>query len=215
MRLSMLITALLLTTPALLGLAPTAAARPDLPPVVDPEPTCMPVYREYDLGAVRYVSRDSCHAEIYVGGEQVWPPTAEPAAAGTCVNYAYIADYQWYYLCVDPKSSECKVYQKRVVGVTETRTCLVPTAAPADAGTCVPTSGGLDYQSYACVDAKDPGCAVYTLSHTDAGAEKRCYGVLQPSCLLIYWAHEVGPVKVESRSSCERQVYLYGEPILP
>lgn len=36
---------------------------------------CMPVYREYDFGAVRYVSRDSCHSEVYVFGEQVYPLT--------------------------------------------------------------------------------------------------------------------------------------------
>ena len=42
----------------------------------DPIPMdCMPVYREYDFGIVRYVSRDSCHAELYVLGEQVYPLT--------------------------------------------------------------------------------------------------------------------------------------------
>jgi hypothetical protein len=234
-----------------------------------PEPQCMPVYREYDFGAVRYVSKDSCSAEVYVNGEQVWPPTAQSGAVGNCVLLAFVHDYQWTYLCVEPKNTECAVYIKRVVGVTESRDCLVgvpatnvvascvlvmyvadyqwtylcvdpkntdcaayikhvsgvtetrtclvgvPAASPADAGTCVPTSGGLDYQSYACVEPKNAGCAVYTLSSTDSGVEKRCYGVLAPSCLDMYWGHEVGPVKVESRNSCHRQVYVFGEPVLP
>lgn len=32
---------------------------------------CMDVYREYDLGAVRIVMRDTCHTEVYVLGENV------------------------------------------------------------------------------------------------------------------------------------------------
>ncbi len=36
-----------------------------------PEPQCMQVYRDYDFGAVRVLSRNSCHAEVYVFGERV------------------------------------------------------------------------------------------------------------------------------------------------
>ncbi|HWG91826.1 MAG TPA: hypothetical protein VNZ52_13335 [Candidatus Thermoplasmatota archaeon] len=32
---------------------------------------CMQVYREYDFGIVRIVSRDSCHADVYVNGHNV------------------------------------------------------------------------------------------------------------------------------------------------
>ena len=38
-----------------------------------PAPQCMYYYYELDLGAVRYVQRDSCHAELYVLGERVLP----------------------------------------------------------------------------------------------------------------------------------------------
>ena len=53
---------------------------------------------------------------------------------------------------------------------------LAPTAA-AEAD-CIPTSGGLDYPSYLCTDPSNPKCAVYTLTTTDWGTEKHCYGVL-------------------------------------
>lgn len=58
---------------------------------------------------------------------------------------------------------------------------LVPMAfAPVAAAEpeCVPTSGGLDYPSYLCVDTSNPKCPVYTLTTTDWGTQKKCFGVL-------------------------------------
>lgn len=239
---------------AALSATPFAAAKPDLP-----TQECMPVYREYDFGIVRYVSRDTCHAEVYVNDEQVWPPLAQQgaapvdtcvvgeadcrgslacvernglgrtcipdpcyttdclgasSAADKCVVVIYIADYQWTYLCIDAGDASCLVYVKQVSGVNERTTCYGAPVATADSGTCIPVSGGMDYHSYVCADPKDAGCLVSTETSTDAGSETRCYGVLSPACLDMYWDADVGPVRVESRNSCHRQVYVFGQPVL-
>jgi hypothetical protein len=36
-----------------------------------PEPQCMPVYQEYDLGAVRIVRPNSCTTHVWVLGQQI------------------------------------------------------------------------------------------------------------------------------------------------
>lgn len=111
-------------------------------------------------------------------------PALAPAAAAEadlCVEYMYVADYHWYYACVDPKGGACAVYTKERHGMTWTESCLVETSATpsgAPSASCIPTSGGLDYHSYLCIEPSNPKCAVYTLSSSDWGIEKRCYGVL-------------------------------------
>ncbi len=59
-------TLIAVTLVVLVGLtfAPAAEAAP-------PEPTCMPVYREYDYGAVRIVSPNSCTLHVWVLGYQI------------------------------------------------------------------------------------------------------------------------------------------------
>ncbi len=47
-------------------------------------------------------------------------------------------------------------------------------AAPPAAATCVPTSGGMDYHSQACVDLSDLDCPVYHEQHTDWGVRRTC-----------------------------------------
>lgn len=61
-------------------------------------------------------------------------------------------------------------------------TAVAPPAAADDAGgpVCIPTSGGMDYHSFLCVDSSNPLCPVYTLTATDWGVQKRCFGVLRP-----------------------------------
>lgn len=157
------------------------------------------------------------------------PAAATGAPPGLCYNYLYVADYQWHYVCVDPRggtcavytyrsngvwSSEpdcvvdaprtaggdgcvflaqdldyrhylcvnltdpqCAVYAKRVSGGHETRTCIAGggLAAAEPEATCIPTSGGLDYHSFLCIDAGNPRCPVYTLHSTDRGTVKSCY----------------------------------------
>ena len=100
-----------------------------------------------------------------------------------CVQYMYIADYHWYWVCVAPKDPSCPVYFKEQHGVTVTKECVVETrpdaaALAAPEAACIPTSGGLDYPSWLCVDPSDPKCAVYTVTTSDWGVQKRCYGVL-------------------------------------
>jgi hypothetical protein len=55
---------------------------------------------------------------------------------------------------------------------------VASTPSAMAAPSCVPTSGGLDYPSYLCTDPEDPKCPVYTLTTTDSGVQKRCFGVL-------------------------------------
>lgn len=58
--------------------------------------------------------------------------------------------------------------------------CLVEsTTMPASepAAACIPTSGGMDYHSFLCIDASNPKCAVYTETSSDAGIRRRCYGL--------------------------------------
>jgi hypothetical protein len=66
-------------------------------------------------------------------------------------------------------------------------TLLLTTALLAFAGTanahhddadCQRIDGGMDYGTYLCTDTKDPLCPVYTVTYTDWGAQKRCFGVL-------------------------------------
>ena len=113
-------------------------------------------------------------------------PTASAAgdvAAIGCVQYMYIADYHWYYVCVDPKGGLCAVYFQERHGMTwSAKQCLVPLddAAPSavsPAAVCVPTNGGgLDYHSQVCVDAGDRRCLVLQEYSTDAGYVRKCYG---------------------------------------
>lgn len=61
MRIMLALTLVALTAVAV---APSASAGP-------PEPQCMPVYREYDFGAVRIVSPNSCTTHVWVLGHQI------------------------------------------------------------------------------------------------------------------------------------------------
>jgi hypothetical protein len=108
---------------------------------------------------------------------------AAPFAAATdapawdgCVQYAYVADYHWYWVCVAPKDLSCPVYFKEQHGVTVTKSCVVESGGVASPEvTCIPTSGGLDYPSFLCVDAGDARCPVYTITTSDWGVRKTCY----------------------------------------
>ncbi len=68
-----------------------------------------------------------------------------------------------------------------VIGITLVA-ALLATATPVSAdhenGKCERIDGGMDYGTYLCVDTSDPKCAVYTVTYSDWGSQKRCYGVL-------------------------------------
>lgn len=89
-------------------------------------------------------------------------PSASASAGDTCVEYAYVADYNWYYLCAGT-AGDCLLYQKHVSGVSETRTCYVSSDAPAfDAlPYCTPMTGDMDHQFSLCVGGSDPTCFAY------------------------------------------------------
>jgi hypothetical protein len=65
------------------------------------------------------------HRSTYLGSESYCVGVHAPAALPKCVEYAFVHDYQWYYVCVDLGGPiGCKVYHKRVVGVTDEITCI-------------------------------------------------------------------------------------------
>lgn len=158
--------------------------------------------------------------------------SASTSTSGLCYNYAYVADYQWHYVCVDPRGGTCAVYTYRSNGVVDgPKNCVVdaPTAAqggdpctrlvtdldysswlcvdktnggcpvwverrsggtvtsrtclglPEDGAavqsgaTCIPTSGGLDYHSFLCVEPGNPKCPAYQTWADDSGVHTRCY----------------------------------------
>lgn len=161
---------------SLVSVGPAAAA----------PPSCVTVYDFPDAGLRYCVDADAdCKVReeriTFLGTESrciVGPAGgADQAAADVaCVQYAYVADYHWYWVCVDPKDKSCAVSLKEQHGMTVTRQCLPGNVQTGSwtAGACVPTSGGMDYHSFVCVNASDPKCALYTLSSTDAGVQKRC-----------------------------------------
>lgn len=53
-----------------------------------------------------------------------------------------------------------------------------PAVADHDDAKCERIDGGMDYGTYLCVDTDDPRCPVYTVTYTDWGPQKRCFGVL-------------------------------------
>lgn len=99
--------------------------------------------------------------------------SAATESADLCVEYAYVADYHWYWVCVDPKGGACAVYFREQHGVTVTERCLkdeVVIVPPAPR--CVQYAQDLDYSHHLCVDATDASCAVY-LWRTSGGHETR------------------------------------------
>jgi hypothetical protein len=89
-------------------------------------------------------------------------PVATAQAGDTCVEYAYVADYNWYYLCASTKG-DCAVYQKHVSGVSESRTCLVSTviAQQGPVTSCTPMTGDMDHQFSFCATTGNLKCPVY------------------------------------------------------
>lgn len=88
---------------------------------------------------------------------------AEVSAAETCVQYAYVADYHWYWLCVNPKSTSCPVYEKAQHGVTVTRTCIGGDVTLNAEPICTPETGDLDYRWSYCAST-DLDCPLYRLA---------------------------------------------------
>lgn len=171
----------LLVLPALLAalLAPPgSASQPDVP--------CVLIGDQIDYKQYLCVDASDPACAVYVlyypSGEKacygVLPgPLDESAAPEGCVQYGQDLDYA-HYVCVNLTDPWCAVYLLRESGGHSQRTCLAggPIGAGAEPdASCVPTSGGLDYHSYLCVDPSNPRCAAYTLHHTDWGVRKTCY----------------------------------------
>lgn len=94
-----------------------------------------------------------------------------------CIQYAYVADYHWYWICVAPRDTSCPVYTKERHGMTYYRECVVerPTFDTQAVQFCIPTNGGgLDYHSHLCVDTSDLRCPVYHESASDWGVRRTC-----------------------------------------
>lgn len=105
---------------------------------------------------------------------------ADAGEAGACVHYAYVADYQWHHLCVEPEDASCPVYTRVHNGASwGPKECLAELPAvgtDALAPRCVPVAHDLEHSYYACVDARDASCPVYLLRKSGGTEEKTCVG---------------------------------------
>lgn len=109
---------------------------------------------------------------------------AADAEVGTlCYNYLFVADYQWYFLCVNPKDASCPVYTVRSNHPDYPRgepDCVagVPAVAASDgvALRCIWTGQDLDYTHYVCFDLRAQDCQVWQ--------ERRSGGHTTTSCLV-------------------------------
>ncbi|MEA3198612.1 MAG: hypothetical protein QOE90_40 [Thermoplasmata archaeon] len=99
-------------------------------------------------------------------------PAAQASAGDRCVEYAYVADYNWYYVCAGTQG-DCLVYQKHVSGVTETRTCYASTQTGTLGLTyCSPYAGDMDHMFRLCVSARQTAaCAVYEEFQNDGSVK--------------------------------------------
>lgn len=101
----------------------------------------------------------------------VAPAASASGSLDKCVEYAYVADYNWYYLCAST-SGDCAVYQKHVSGVSETRTCYVDAAVVAwTPGYCSPYVGDMDHMFALCVGNGHP-VTCYVYESFQSGGEK-------------------------------------------
>lgn len=108
------------------------------------------------------------------------PAAATDASAlPTCVNYAYVADYNWYYACVDAKNLSCPVYTARSHDAGRTfssKDCVVETDAFSPAARCVLVAQDLDYSHYLCYAPGDLGCPVYLETRGGYEPSRTCIG---------------------------------------
>ena len=106
----------------------------------------------------------------------------DAAAASLCYNYLFVHDYQWYFLCVNPKDVSCPVY---TVKSNDPRTpsgepdCLVGVPA-ADESSVIPSARcykwaqDLERSYYVCYDLADKACMVYLLTTGGWQSQKTC-----------------------------------------
>lgn len=155
----------LLAIAALLLVAAPATAGP-LPPQVDKE-ACFAILHAIDpsrdcVGVEFDNVNDFCAS---AAGEEKCVKFIGPALGldtkEVCVNYAYVADYQWYYVCADPGNSGCVVSTMRSNGVDRWYDCYGVDAVALDAfPVCTPETGDLDHRFRFCADT-DLDCPVY------------------------------------------------------
>lgn len=111
-------------------------------------------------------------------------PASAVGEVGKCVNYMYVADYQWYYVCVDTRSASCPVYTIRSNGASWfDKQCLTPRLGDVSAPPrCVQWGQDLDYSHYVCYDLGSPTCAVYLLTTSGSYQHKTCIpGLFAPA----------------------------------
>lgn len=54
------------------------------------------------------------------------PPVPTAQAWDGCVEYMYVADYHWYYVCLQPTKPTCPILWKERHGMTWTTSCIFP-----------------------------------------------------------------------------------------
>lgn len=106
------------------------------------------------------------------------PSPAQSVDAGElrCVNYAYAADYNWYYLCWNARDLSCPVWTAHWNGYQfSNKECVVegPTTT-ALSPRCVQYGQDLDYAHFVCYDLRDSECPVYLLRESSGHSVRTC-----------------------------------------
>lgn len=122
--------------------------------VVDPSKSCVGVdFDHVNDFCVRAAGAEECVQ--FIG------PVIALDVKEVCVNYAYVADYQWYYVCANPSDSGCVVSTMRSNGVDRWYDCYGVDAVALDAfPVCSEEIGDLDHRYRFCAD-NDLDCPVY------------------------------------------------------
>lgn len=149
---------------------------------VSPVQTCVPTSGGMDYHSFLCVDSNDKSCPVYTltasdaGVRKTCVPSAGTTAADFCVQYMYVADYHWYWICADPKG-DCILYEKEQHGVTVTTRCLVPGVAVDTREACVNYANDLDYRHYVCADPGNPDCAVSTKRESGAHVTRTCVGL--------------------------------------
>ena len=114
---------------------------------------------------------------------------AVPAPAGAvgevetpiCYNYIFVADYQWHFLCVNPKDLSCPVYTVVSNHPDYPRgepRCVVDVPAASGpalaAPRCYMWGQDLDYSHWVCYDLRASDCNVWLETRSGASSWRTC-----------------------------------------
>lgn len=139
-------------------------------------------------------------------------PASAEVAPPYCYNYLFVHDYQWYFVCADPRQPTCPVYFVKSNHPSYPRgepQCVVDAPFASNVGEvrCVPTGQDMDYTHHLCVDLSRADCQVWQ--------ERRTGGHTLTRCLVSLPALAIdGQCVVEFGTTDHRTSLCYGGDVL-